>query len=332
MDASPQRHRVAYLALGVVLTSLGVLGLVREQGQGWGGFIYGTDRVIGIVEPNTAAERAGLQQGDSVVSVDGTPSADLPMQSRWADTRPGETHRLLVQRGDSQLVADVVYDRKGPNMLAWGALEVVVVFLWCGLWAGLTVATPAATALLRAGLAGGVGMAAVPNVGGVWGGIFSHTQTAALVALTFFLLRFFLLFPTPKRVAGSRVATGAMIGAWLALVAFLVLETLTHPRFYLMTGTLAGPLMLVALALALAALAHTVVSTPRGTVWSSGVGWALLGALVGIGALLMPFVAMMLRLPLGVWGGLLVGAAPIAFALAVRQQARQVNGRFPQGL
>ena len=323
MAASPRLRRVAYLAAGLLLTALGVLGLVREQRQGWGGFIYGTDRVIGIVEPNTAAERAGLQPGDSVIRVDGTPSADLPMQSRWANTRVGQTRRLLVQRGDSQLAVDVVYDRRGPNMFAWGALEVLTIFLWCGLWAGLAVATPAATALLRAGLAGGVALAAVPNVGGFWNGIVAHAQTAALVLLTFFLLRFFLLFPTPKRAAGSRIATGLMAGVWLAFVAYLVLELFTHPRFYIMTGSVASPLMLGALALALAALAHTVVSTPRGTLWKSGVGWALLGALVGIGALLLPVVAMMLRLPLAIWGGLLVGAAPIAFALAVRQEARR---------
>jgi hypothetical protein len=325
MTASPQRRRAFYLVAGLLLTALGILGLVREQRQGWGGFIYGTDRVIGIVEPNTAAERAGLQPGDSVISVDGTPSTDLPMQSRWANTRAGQTRRLLVRRGDSQLAVDVAYDRKGPNMIAWGALEVLTVFLWCGLWAGLAVASPAATALLRAGLAAGVAVAAVPNLGGVWNGIVSHTQTAALVLLTFFLLRFFLLFPTPKRVAGSRVVSGVMVTAWLAFVAYLVLELFTHPRFYLTTGSVAGPLMLGALALALVALIHTVVSTPRGTLWTSGVGWALLGALVGIGALLLPVVAMMLRLPLGVWGGLLVGAVPIAFALAVRQAARQAS-------
>ena len=321
MTAVRPTPRAPYLVLAILLTVLGAASLVLEQSEGWGGFNYGMDRVIRVVEPNTAGEAAGLQSRDSLVSIDGRPAIDLPMQSRWARTGVGESHRLEVVRDGRRLTVEVEYARRGPNLFGWGARLLLLAFLWCGVWARLTIATPAAAALAHAGLAAGVAMAAPLTVGGIWSGMASHVQAASLVLVTMFLLRLFLVFPVPKPVSASRLAGGALAGVWLALVALLVVELFVHPRLYLKAAAATGILMLVVLALALAALAHTVATTPRGTLWRSGVGWALLAVVVGVLALVAPFAAMAVRLPLALYAGLLVAAAPIMLALAVRKQA-----------
>jgi len=322
MDTDTQLHRALLLTVGVALTALAVAGLVRGERQGWGGFIYDPQHVVNWVEPRSAAAAAGLREGDSVLTVDGTPARDLPMQSRWPNTRPGEAHRLVVMREGFPVAADVVYRPRGANPFAQGALAVLLAYLWCGLWARLTVRTAPARTLGRAGLAAGVGVAAAPNIGGIWNGVVSHVQVAALVLMTVFLLWFFLVFPKPKRVSGSRAAAVATYGVVALLVAFEVLELIVHPRLYLVTGNVGGLVMLIFFVLTLAALIHSIVTTPRGEVWKSGLGWALIGVASAVVAVVAPLVGAALRLEGLEWLELLFGALPLALALAVRKQAR----------
>ena len=324
MDTDTPLHRTLLLAVAVVLTALGIAGLVRGGRGGWGGYIYNPRHVVDWVEPRSAAAAAGLRAGDSVITVDGTPAEDLPMQSRWANTRPGESHRLVVMRGGLPVVADVVYRPRGANRFAQGALVVLLAFLWCGLWARLSVPTVPARALASVGLAAGVGACSfgIPNIGGIWNGVISHVQMAALVLMTVLLLRFFLVFPKPNRVSGSPVAAVATYGVVALLVAFQVLELIVHPRLYLVTGNVGGLVMLAFFVLALVALTHTVVTTPRSEVWKSGLGWALIGVAAAIVAAVVPVVGTALRLEGLAWLELLFAALPLALALAVRRQAR----------
>jgi hypothetical protein len=322
MHSEPPRFRLLLPAVGILLTALGILGLVRGEREGWGGFIYSPQRVVEWVEPGSAAEGAGLQPGDSILTVDGRPAAGLPMQSRWASTRPGQAHRLEFVREGRPLTALVTYRPRGANPFAQGALAVLLVFLWGGLWARLSTDSAAARALGRAGLAAGVALAATPNVGGLWNGILSHVQVATLVLVVLFVLQLVVLLPIPKPVSASRAAAAAVWTSWVLLVAFEVVELLVHPRFYRSTGSVAGLVILAYLGLAVAALVHSLATTPRGTVWRSGLGWALLGVGVAIAAIVVPMVGAALRLPGAEGAELLLVALPLALALAVRQQAR----------
>ena len=316
------RGRWLVLAAALAMTALGVAAKAREGG-GWGGFIYGPDRVVGVVEPGSAADAAGLRRGDSVISVDGRPAEDLPMQSRWEITRVGETKRLVVRRDGALVTADVTYRSRGTNMLALGALAVMLAFLWCGVWAGLAVGTVHSGDLARAGLAAGGAAASFPSVGGIWSGVLSHVQTACLLLLAVLLLRFFLRFPRPKRVSASRLADVAMSGSVALLVAFEALEMAVHPRLYYATGSVFGLLMTVIVCLALAAIVHTALTAPRGETWRSGMGLALLGVAAALLGGVVPILGPMAGLPGAGYYGLLFVALPLALALAVWKNARQ---------
>jgi len=322
MSATLPLPRFTLPAVGILLSALGVLGLVRSEGGGWGGFIYSPRQVVEWVEPGSAAEAAGLLVGDTVLTVDGRPAADLPMQSRWANTRAGETHRLVVRRAGQEVAADVVYRPRGPNPFAQGAFVFCLAFLWCGLFALLTVPTPAARALGWAGLAAGVAMAATPNVGGLWNGVLSHVQMTSLVLVGLFLLRFFVTFPAPKRIAGSRLAAGVAVAAWVAVVALVVVEMIVHPRLYRVVGNIGGFVTLGYIVLAIAALVHSLWAAPRGTLWRSGLGWTLLGVGLMVVAIVTPLVGAAVRLPGAEWTELLFVVVPFTLVLAVRQHSR----------
>jgi hypothetical protein len=101
-----------------------------------------------------------------------------------------------------------------------------------------------------------------------------------------------------------------------------VLELIVHPRLYLVTGNVGGLVMLVFFVLALVALTHTVVTTPRGEVWKSGLGWVLIGVAAAIVAVVVPVVGTALRLEGIAWLELLFAALPLTLAIAVRKQSR----------
>jgi S1-C subfamily serine protease len=75
----------------------------------------GLDRPEGVllagVYPGSAAARAGLQQGDAILQVDGQPVNDEgSLNYRIGTRRPGDTVTLTYQRGGGQRTAKVAVD------------------------------------------------------------------------------------------------------------------------------------------------------------------------------------------------------------------------------
>jgi hypothetical protein len=151
----------------------------------------------------------------------------------------------------------------------------------------------------------------------------THFQVAVLVLWTLLLLRFFLLFPNPKRIANNRIATATIYGAWLFLLSTLVIELFFHPRFYHTFGPLYGLLMFVYAALAFVALVHTFVKTPREEQHTSGVRLILVGVVIGVVPTLIGFIdwafLWSVDIPGSNWLPWMLGAIPIAAAMAVRR-------------
>jgi len=67
------------------------------------------------VSPRSVADRAGLQVGDVLVSLDGAAiSADQELRRRVADYRWGDSARVLVRRGEAELTLDMPI-RRAPR-------------------------------------------------------------------------------------------------------------------------------------------------------------------------------------------------------------------------
>jgi hypothetical protein len=199
-----------------------------------------------------------------------------------------------------------------------GGALVVLSFMALGLWTFFSVRTSHALALAQIGLVAGA-MYMPPNLG-AWNGVNYLIQGVSAVLWVALLLRFFLTFPKPKRGSESRPAACAIFGVCGLVLALYVVEIVVHPLLYHVAGEVMSLLMLGYAVLIVAAVTHTVVKTPRGALWQSGMGWILAGLLVAIVPNLV--AAFGLRLPASRYYPLLFATVPLGTALAVRKQAR----------
>ncbi|MHC4767124.1 MAG: PDZ domain-containing protein [Planctomycetota bacterium] len=307
------------LAAALAMTAGGIAGFFDELQMGRGGFVYSPDYIVEGVERGGAAEQAGMQAGDRVISVDGIAVEELPLYSRWPrwlTPGVGESLRIEVERDSETVDFEVVYGAtpRGVVHLRIGGGVVALSFLW--IWALFAVRTSYARGLAYIGLAAGLAALSVPHLG-TWSGVKSHVQFASMFLLTVLLLRFFLLFPRPKRAGESRLVTMFLYGVWALFLPLLVLELIFHPRLYHAFGGPGSLIMLVYCMLALVAVVHTLVKMPRGELWSSGMGWILVGLLAAI----VPTSVGMIDWAV-LQGFSLPGSNYYPLALAVRQMAR----------
>jgi len=329
MESLIVRHRGALLlGAAAIIAAWGTIGFFQGLGGGFSGGLYSPRYVVDGVMPGGAGEKAGLRVGDRVISIEGKPVEKLGMESRWPRSlapRIGDTRRFVVEREGKTVAINVVYGAppRGVVAMRLGGALVVLSFIALGLWTFFSVRTSHALALARIGLVTGA-MYMSPSLG-AWNGVTNLIQGVSAVLWVALLLRFFLTFPRPKRVGDSRPAAYVIFGICGLVLALYVVEIVVHPLLYWAVGEAMSLLMLGYAALIVAAVAHTVVKTPWGALWQSGMGWILLGLLVAI----VPNVAAAfgLRLPASRYYPLLFAAVPLGMALAVRKQARAAHAQ-----
>lgn len=320
-------EKALVLAVTVLLTVWGVFGFIESRGRGWGGYVYSPEYIVEGIEPGGAAEAAGLEAGDRVVSIEGTPAEELPLYSRWPRSlhrAPGEILHIEVERAGERMPVEIVYADRGLNRLALGVGVIGLVFMLCGLWSLFAAGTTHARALSRTGLACGLALIAAggPSLG-TWDGVLSHISFASGVLWSILMMRFFITFPLPKRIAGSRTATSITYGALLVFVACLVVELARHPVYYHTFGPFGSLLVMIYSTLALAALIHTIIRTPRAVLKDTGMNFILAGLIAGVVPAVVGFIGFALRLviPGSNYYPLALVLLPVSMALAVRKES-----------
>lgn len=325
-DSRIRRHRVAIVIGVAAICVWTALGALDARDRGFFDPLFDPDYVMRHAPQGGTLDVAGFRQGDSVVSVAGIPVTELGMYSRWPRSlsrRPGESLTMTVVRGGESVTGEIVFvERSSGAGLRLGGAAIVFCFIGCGLWAVFVVPTRHAVRLAYAGLVLGAAMPG-PYLGS-WDGVATHFQAAMIVLWTILMLRFFLLFPEPKRLAENRLTTGLTYGVWGALLLTMVVELVFHPRFYHTFAPLNGLLLFVFSAFAVAAVVHTSVKTSRVLLWRSGMGLILVGVAVAFGLTLVAVIDRAFLWSVDIPGSgffpLAIAAIPLAMAIAVRKQ------------
>jgi hypothetical protein len=304
-----------------------LFGIVLNRENGRGRFFFGPDRVVTRVTEGGPGEAAGIQVGDRVVSVDGTPADELPMQSRWSQRRVGESRIFELDRDGQMVSAEVVYGPVRGDPVADGirGLIVSIAFVGIGLWTLFTVRTSLAWVVALIGITFASGAASGPHLGS-WQGLTDHIQITCALLCAIFILKFFVTFPRPKKVSGSRWASRTVLGAFLSFVALLVVELIVHPVLYNVYGIVLVFLLLPLLLLSLVAVGHSAVTCTADERRETGLNLVLLGLVVGI---VIPITAPLLAGAFSFapdffrnWMWVLELTFPASLALAVRKRAQ----------
>ena len=113
--SKPKWQRFLVASAGPVMNLLLAVGLIT------GLYVYGTDvpeyligqAVIGLVEPGSPAEKAGLKTGDQIISFNGKEKPDWQDVETQIITSPGRPLPMVIERGAQRLNLSVIPDRKG---------------------------------------------------------------------------------------------------------------------------------------------------------------------------------------------------------------------------
>ena len=97
---------------------------VTRYGFGYSGILPPLDAVVVQLQPNSPAQRAGLEPGDRITAVDGEPVHQFYDLIRLISPHPGETLKLTVQRNGKTLELEVTPKNVGGE----GKIGIPVIF------------------------------------------------------------------------------------------------------------------------------------------------------------------------------------------------------------
>jgi hypothetical protein len=325
-----------WIVTAALLVVWGIFGLTDLGNNPYGGFDWGNSVVIGVDEGGPA-DRAGLREGDRILSMGGIPPEDLRALRRQPRAEIGDTRVLVVERTDESTGmtttenVEVTYSQEPTRDSAFGIVGGVIglSFLLSGLLVCLKV--PSTPSLLFGVV--GLGFAAILLPSPYIGSYALRTFTANVFFVAFLtafasLLHLVLVFPKRKRVM-ERKGAGQLI--YLPVVAFTLLGIINavaeRPDGFVIIGVyLLGILFLGYLTLSMAALIHSYVTAAPHERSGEGLNFLLAGVLIG----LAPLTSMMVAGMFGVRTDLLPGSdfvvltlvlIPISFATALLKSA-----------
>ncbi len=147
--SKPKWQRFLVAAAGPAMNAILAIGLIT------GLYVYGTDVpeyllgqvAIGIVEPGSPAEHAGLKPGDQIVSFDGKEKPDWQDIETAVLTSPGRPIPIVVERGSQKFSLTVTPQRKGREEAGDVGMEPVV----RNVIRSVEAESPAATAGIKPG-------------------------------------------------------------------------------------------------------------------------------------------------------------------------------------
>ena len=126
--SKPKWQRFLVAAAGPAMNVFLAIGLVM------GLYLYGTDvpefvlgqAVIGIVEPGSPAEKAGLQPGDLVVSLDDKEKPDWQAVQNDFLTSPGHTLPIVIERAGRRIQTTITPERRGREEAGYAGMLPVI--------------------------------------------------------------------------------------------------------------------------------------------------------------------------------------------------------------
>lgn len=329
-------HPQRWIVPAALLVIWGLWGLVDLGNSPNGGFDSENSVVFGV-RPDGPADRAGLREGDRILTMGGIPPGDLGTLRRQPRTEIGGTRLLVVERTDETTGVttaeniEITYSRPPTREWTFDIVAGVVglVFLLSGMLVFLK--GPSTPSLLFAIV--GFGFAGIllpsPYIGSPGlQGLMSNVLFVAFLTAFASLLHLLLVFPKRKRVmekknAGKLVYLPVAAYALLGIIIFT--WELPVDRFRTALLVVLGLIFVGYLVLSIVALIHSFVTAAPQERAEEGLNFMLAGVLIGILPLTLMMVTSMfveIDFPGSDFIFLTLLGFPISFGLAILKGAR----------
>jgi len=330
-----------WIATAALLAVWGIFGLVELGNNPYGGFDWESSVVVGVDE-GSPADRAGLREGDRILSMNGIPLDDRGTLRRQPRAEIGSGQVLVVERTDEStgMIAteEVEVTYAGMPAREW-AFEIVggvigLAFLLSGMFVYLKA--PSTPSLLFAIV--GLGFAGMWLPGPYIGSFVLRAFAANIFFVAFLtafaaLLHLLLIFPRRKKVMERK---GAWQLIYLPVVVF-ALSGIIHAVAELPDGSstivlyFLGILFLGYFLFSMAALIHSYVKAAPHERSEEGLNFLLAGVLIGLAPLTCMLVAGAFGVRTDVPGTdfvfLTLALLPVSFALALLRGAKGSLGQ-----
>lgn len=315
--------KTTFTVAGVFIAVWAVLGLMDVGNFTASGYGTAPDNTVTIVTPGGAAEAAGMQVGDRIVSIDGVDIEDSSAMSAMPRAAVGETRTIVVERGGANTDVSLTYAAQSSSQRITGYIGILtgLAFGFCGIWAFLTTGTRAARMLAMAGVALGIPLSGGPYVGaGLLGSIVGSIMIVLIILGFAKLLHFVLLFPfgndpDRKKLYGP-AALVAVIVVGLNVFQPNATGTLNTIVQYIFFAWIIGYLGAI-----LFMMFRTWSSASEGDRAQHGLTTMMAGTGIGLGLLLLTAViqtvAPGVTIPGSQWFGVAMVLVPVSCALAV---------------
>ncbi len=313
------------LAVGIIFTAWGVLGLLDSKNYTYTG--YSTDGNYSIVqiEENSPAAIAGLRKGDVIVSTGGIYVTDSKALNNRLRPEIGESRELVIKRNGEEMSMDLTYTAlpERQNLLNIVSYIIGLVFIILGVFMHSQRKTALSMTfgifMLCFGFIFFQGPYITPGVMSQLVGSISIT----IVLFSFAALANYLLNYPPKSRYNARLL---YFPAGITALFFWILE-FTLPDSTTMLNMsirfLVGAVIIFYFGLSLYTLIRKYLKASREDRKASGLNLMLVGAIIGLLPILVYFtvstVAPAIILPGNDYVFLTFIAIPVFFSLALLQ-------------
>ncbi len=331
-----------FLSAASLFVILGLLRLFDKRNEPYDGYLTDGNNTIVRVDAGGPAERAGLQVGDRIRSIDSIPVEDVRAFARLGRPRIGQQTTLMVERGgdgaaDPNLsIRSLSFNHAAPPA-DYAARDLAgyligLCFVLCGLTACVKVPNRTGTILAFAGLCLGAAFLGTPYI---------PSETLRLVVQAILglclvfgfaaLFHFMLEYPKPKPFLRRKHAIQLLYGPAVLVALFLLFLLVARPRatsaLNQWSSLLFGLFLVMYFGGAAIAMLHSYLKATSLERTCYGLHIELVGILLGILPVTIEIVFRILMPRLVLPGSdfyyLTVGLIPVALVLAIMRQARE---------
>jgi len=232
MNAGAEKARTLLLVLGALFAIWGILGWMDVGNLAQGGYATDGNNTVTQVLPGSPSEKAGLQVGDYIVSMNGISTEDAAAFSRQSRPDVGETWPWVVTRDGETVNFDLTWGELVPQrkLIAHGSVVVGFCLLGFTLWAHWKRPSRATAALAMAGVFLSLAFLNGPYFESSGLRSFSNALAVIIVFVGVASLLYFLMV-YPKVSSFLDKANGKLIffAPAVALGLFLAYRTLMTP-------------------------------------------------------------------------------------------------------